>query len=150
MSASSPGAGAAERIPITGGLFTVEGGEARLVGGHCPACGRCHFPAFHLCPYCSAGGCTERRLGRRGTLRLFTVVTNRPPGYRGAVPFGFGVVELPEKLRIISRLTEARLDRLRVGQPMLLVLTPLHVDDEGREVVSYAFAPEETDAGAPP
>jgi uncharacterized OB-fold protein len=131
-----------EQVPVTEGLFVMDG-EARLIAGYCGGCGRFHFPRFASCPYCSAEGCAERTIGPRGVLRLFTTVVNRPPGYRGEVPFGFGVVELPEGLRIISRLTETRVERLGVGQPMRLVVTPLHVDDEGREVVSYAFAPEE-------
>jgi uncharacterized OB-fold protein len=76
-----------------------------------------------------------------GSLWGWTTVTTAPPGYRGEVPFGFGVVELPEGLRVITRLTEPAPDRLEQGQPMRLVLTPLHVDEEGRSVVTYAFAP---------
>jgi uncharacterized OB-fold protein len=68
-------------------------------------------------------------------------VTAAPPGYRGEVPFGFGVVELPEGLRVLSRLTEADPARLRAGQAMALVVVPLHVDDEGRSVTTFAFAP---------
>ena len=30
-----------------------------------------------------------------------------PPGYLGEVPFGFGVVELDEGLRVLGRLTES-------------------------------------------
>jgi uncharacterized OB-fold protein len=131
-----------ERVAVTEGLF-ADDGEPRLIAGFCFGCERFHFPRFASCPYCSAEGCVERPVGPRGVLRLFTTVVNRPPGYRGDVPFGFGVVELPEKLRVISRLTENRVEQLRVGQAMRLVVTPLHVDDEGREVVTYAFAPAE-------
>ena len=66
-----------------------------------------------------------------------------PPGYPGPVPYGFGVVELDDGLRVITRLTEARLDRLRPGLAVRLVLEPLFTDDEGRAVISYAFAPAE-------
>lgn len=131
-------------VPVQAGLFALDGaGGGTLIGGYCETCTRHHFPRFAVCPYCSADGSIERPLGRRGVLRLFTTVLNRPPGYRGEVPFGFGVVELPEKLRIISRITETNLARLRIGQTMRLVFTPLHVDDDGREVVSFAFAPAE-------
>jgi uncharacterized OB-fold protein len=77
-----------------------------------------------------------------GSLWGWTAVTTAPPGYRGEVPFGFGVVELPEGLRVITRLTEPDPERLSFGEPMRLVLVPLHVDEEGRDVVTYAFAPE--------
>ena len=61
--------------------------------------------------------------------------------YERDVPFGFGVVELPEGLRVITRLTEADPSRLVFAQPMQLDVVPLHVDDNGRTVVTYAFAP---------
>ena len=68
---------------------------------------------------------------------------NRPPGYRGEVPYGFGVVQLSDGLRVVTRLTESDLARLRPGMPMRLVIVPLHHNDEGRAVLSYAFAPAE-------
>jgi uncharacterized OB-fold protein len=52
------------------------------------------------------------------------------------IAFGFGVVELPEGVRVITRLTESDPHALEHGQPMRLVLTPLHDD-----VVTYAFEP---------
>jgi uncharacterized OB-fold protein len=76
-------------------------------------------------------------------LWAWTAVTHPPPGYRGEVPYGFGVVELPEGLRVVSRLSEADPGRLRAGQPVHLVLETLHTDDDGRSVVTYAFAPDE-------
>ena len=68
-------------------------------------------------------------------------MTAAPPGYRGEVPFGFGVVELPEGLRVITRLTEADPAALRFGQPMRLAIVPLHADDDGTTVTTYAFEP---------
>lgn len=129
-----------QRVAIHDGLFTDDG---KLLAAHCPDCGRWHFPADADCPYCSAERCETRTLAGTGTLWLYTGVRNRPPGYEGEVPFGFGVVELPEGLRIITRLTEPDPAALRVGMPMCLAIVPLHVDAVGREVVTYAFAPAE-------
>jgi uncharacterized OB-fold protein len=70
------------------------------------------------------------------------VVASRPPGYRGPLPYGFGVVEIDgADLQVITRLTEADLERLRPGLPVTLVIEPLFSDDEGAQVASYAFAP---------
>ena len=66
---------------------------------------------------------------------------SQPPGYRGPLPYGFGVVELPEGLRVVTRLTESNLDRLRDGLAMRLVVEPLFTEDDGTAVLSYAFAP---------
>ena len=129
-----------ERVPVHEGLFTDDG---KLLAAQCPDCIRWHFPADADCPYCSGGHCETKTLSDTATLWLFTGVRNRPPGYTGDVPFGFGVVELPEGLRIIARLTEADPARLRFGQPMRLAIIPSHVDEEGREVMTYAFAPDE-------
>jgi uncharacterized OB-fold protein len=84
-------------------------------------------------------------LSPRGTLWAWTTVTAPPPGYRGETPYGVGVVELPEGIRVIARLTESDAGALEVGQSMELRIVPLHTDDEGRTVVTFAFAPE----GAP-
>ncbi|MGH7785951.1 MAG: Zn-ribbon domain-containing OB-fold protein [Candidatus Binatia bacterium] len=132
-----------ESVPVTGGLFATQpDGSAALLGGACPDCGKHHFPASPDCPFCSGERCTTQPLSSRGTLRLFTTVVNRPPGYVGEVPFGFGVVELPEGVQLISRLTESDPARLAFGMPMRLALVPLHVDESGRTVLTYAFAPE--------
>jgi uncharacterized OB-fold protein len=133
---------AAELVPVTPGLFTLEAdGSGCLIGGYCPSCARYHFPCFPSCPYCSAEGCQERLLSRRGTLVLFTSVRNRPPGYQGEVPFGFGIVELPEEIRIVARLTQSDPEQLRPGMAVVLALTSVDTDEQGRTVVSYAFAP---------
>jgi len=83
-------------------------------------------------------------VGPAAHLRLFTVVQNAPPGYRGTLPFGFGVVELDDTgLEVITRLTVADPAQLRPGQPVTLVLEPLF-EDEGTAVLTYAFAPTVT------
>jgi uncharacterized OB-fold protein len=76
-----------------------------------------------------------------GTLWAWTAVTSAPPGYQGEVPYGLGVVELPEGIRVIARLTEGNPAALVSGQAMQLRIVPLRTDTEGRDVVTYAFAP---------
>ena len=128
---------------ITEGLFVIEAEGPRLLAGRCAACGKLHFPAAPVCPYCGADGALETRVGPAARLCLYTAVRSRPPGYRGEVPYGFGVVELEDGLRVITRLTEARLERLRPGLALRLVAEPLCTDDDGTAVLSYAFRPEE-------
>lgn len=126
------------RVPIRDGLFTD---EPRLLGSRCRQCRGHHFPRHVVCPYCSSGDVVPAELSPTGRLWAWTAVTAAPPGYRGEVPFGFGVVELPEGVRLVTRLTESDPARLAAGDDMALVLVPLHVDDEDRQVVTYAFTP---------
>lgn len=125
-------------VPVHDGLFTMD--PPRLVGGRCEDCGRHQFPRLTTCPYCSGDRIVEALLSERGTLWGWTAVTAAPPGYRGDVPFGFGVVELPEGLRVITRLSLPD-DEFTFGMPMQLQLATLHTNDEGEDVVTYEFAP---------
>jgi uncharacterized OB-fold protein len=127
--------------PVRDGLFgRDDDGTPFLVGGRCRECGRDHFPAQSSCPYCGADGAEEIRLPATGRLWGWTSVLTAPPGYRGEVPFGFGVVELDgDGLRVVTRLEEADPGRLKFGQPVRLVVVTLHSDDEGNPVETYSF-----------
>jgi uncharacterized OB-fold protein len=129
-------------VPVRQGLFT-DADPPHLLGGRCTVCGHHHFPRHDICPYCASPATEAADLSATGRLWAWTAVTHPPPGYSGAVPYGFGVVELPEGLRVITRLTEADPGKLRADQPMRMVIEALHVDEEGRGVVGYAFAPDE-------
>jgi uncharacterized OB-fold protein len=128
-------------IPVRDDLFAISD-PPRLLGGRCDDCGRHHFPRLTTCPYCSSDRITAEELSTRGTLWGWTAVTSAPPGYRGEVPFGFGVVELPEGLRIITRLSYP-VDEFTFRMPMTLRLVHLHAGDDGEPVVTYEFTPEE-------
>lgn len=127
---------------VRDGLFTLDE-PPRLIGGCCEDCGRYQFPLLTTCPYCSSDRITRAELSTRGTLWGWTAVTAPPPGYEGEIPFGFGVVELPERLRIITRLSYP-VDHFAFGMPMELRVVPLHTDDRGNTVVTYEFTPEES------
>jgi len=123
--------------PVHEGLFA----DDHLIGGRCGTCAHHHFPAAPTCPYCRSTDVVEVVLSDTGTLWAWTAVTAPPPGYRGEVPFGFGVVELPEGIRVVTRLTEPDPARLSFGMPVRLAIVPLHTADDGTTVVTYAFGP---------
>jgi uncharacterized OB-fold protein len=129
-------------VPVQEGLFTTTD-PPHLLGGRCTVCGHPHFPHHDVCPYCASDRTEPAELSATGRLWAWTAVTHAPPGYDGPIPYGFGVVELPEGLRVITRLTEADPARLWRDQPMHLVIEPLHTDDAGHHVVGYAFAPDQ-------
>ncbi|HVA02268.1 MAG TPA: OB-fold domain-containing protein [Acidimicrobiales bacterium] len=126
-------------VAVRVGLFT-DTDPPRLLGSRCQACGRHHFPRHDTCPYCAADGALPVELSDTGVLWSWTAVTIAPPGYGGDLPYGFGVVELPEALRVVTRLTETDPSRLSAGQSMAMVVVPVGVDDEGHRVMTYAFS----------
>jgi uncharacterized OB-fold protein len=137
-----------ERIMVRAGLFT-DADPPALLGSHCLHCGSTLFPRTDTCAYCATEGPEAVELSRAGTLWAWTAVTAPPPGYAGDVPFGVGVVELPEGVRVIGRLTESDPAALSAGQQMELRVVPLHQDADGNDVVTYAFSPTPAPASAP-
>ncbi|MCZ7525359.1 MAG: Zn-ribbon domain-containing OB-fold protein [Acidimicrobiia bacterium] len=140
---------ATTRVPIAEGVFTWPSEEPRLVGGRCPSCGVVTFPHQAGCPRCGES-MEPTELARRGTLWSFTTQGFLPKWpYTGPEtdetfePFTLGYVELPGEVMVESRLTETDPARLRIGMAVELVIVPFRVDEDGREVVTFAFAPVE-------
>jgi uncharacterized OB-fold protein len=123
---------------VRDGLFTEDGA---LLGSKCTNCGNVLFPRVDSCTYCATEDPAPVELSRQGTLWAWTAVTAPPPGYQGEVPFGIGIVELPEGIRVITRLTESDPSALHAGEAMEVRLVQLHSDAEENDVVTYAFAP---------
>jgi uncharacterized OB-fold protein len=141
----------AHPVPVADGLFTWPSDEPRLIGGSCRSCGTTTFPEQASCPRCCGEEMESRLLEARGTLWSFTVQGFRPkPPYAGPDPFepyGVGYIELPGEVIVESRLTVSDAEQLRIGMPMRLVVERFRQDEEGNDVVTFAFAPERA-AGA--
>ncbi|MFE9649210.1 Zn-ribbon domain-containing OB-fold protein [Streptomyces sp. NPDC006365] len=140
--------------PVAEGLFTwppSADAPPRLIGSECTACGLVSFPTATHCVQCAGTESKERLLSDRGTLWTYTTQNFRPPSppYDGPEAFEeytVGYVELPGELLVEGRLTEPDPEKLRIGQPMRLTLVPYTVQDDGTEVMTFAFAPAEDDA----
>jgi uncharacterized OB-fold protein len=116
----------------------VEGPQ--LIGSRCRSCGTTVFPRQESCPRCTGSDNEDRLLPSRGTLWSFTVQGFPPkPPYAGpaGVPYGVGYVQLGDEVIVEARLTESDPERLRIGDPVHLVLVPLN-----DEISTFAFAPD--------
>jgi uncharacterized OB-fold protein len=136
------------QVPIHQGLFTWPSDEPRLLASRCTDCGNHMFPVQRDCPRCSGSSAETVELPSRGTLWTWTVQNYPPkaPPYAGDVdpetftPYGVGYVELDGKIRVESRLTISDPEALEIGMEMELVVDPLYRDENGDEVVTFAFA----------
>jgi uncharacterized OB-fold protein len=134
------------QVPIAEGVFTSLDEQTQLVGSRCTACGIVTFPAQESCPRCASTDMAEHPLARQGRLWAWTTQSFPPPSpYAGPtgkdfVPFGVGYVDLGE-VKVEARLTSADPDVLQHGMEMELVLVPLRTDDDGNDVMTFAFAP---------
>ena len=112
-----------------------------LLGGRSRSSGRFTFPLpqdldeYELVEFPSTG-----------VIWSYTVQRMAPkaPPYRGPMPFepfAVGYVELPETLIIEARLTGFDFAELHIGLPVALTAVPLYRDDDGTQVLTFAFAP---------
>lgn len=136
------------RTPVADGIFTWPAEEPQLIGSRCTACGIVTFPAQESCPRCAATSMEEQLLAKRGRLWAWTTQNFPPPSppYAGPTgdafePYGVGYVELPGEVKVETRLTEADPGALAAGMEMELVVVPFRTDDEGNEIMTFAFRP---------
>jgi len=143
------------QVAIAEGLITLDADEPRLIGSRCPACGAFTFPAQEGCPSCTVMGMEPVQLSRTGTIWTWTSQEFLPPSppYSGPetaetfAPYYVGFVELEGELRIESRLVGFGDEPPHIGQRVEAVLVRFRADEEGRDVMTYAFAPIEESAG---
>ena len=127
-----------EPRPVVDGVFVAD--PPALLGARCTGCREHHFPRLDQCPYCGHESVEPVSLSGPGTLWGWTTVLTPPPGYLGTVPYGFGVVELPEGLRVISRLSVPDAS-WTFGQSMQLRVVVLGSTADGEQVTAWEFTP---------
>jgi uncharacterized OB-fold protein len=134
------------QVPIAEGLYTWPSANPQLIGSKCSACGEVAFPKQSSCPSCTSASTEEILLSRRGTLWTWTVQRFPPPppfvGDRESFePYGVGYIELPEGIRVESRLTTDDAEALEIGMEMELVIQKFVDGDDGNELMTFAFQP---------
>ena len=120
-------------------------GRPRLIGSHCENCGEVYFPKKPKgwCVHCQHQTLEDVLLSPRGRISTITVVQQQPAGgfYHGPVPYAYGLVDMPEGVRVLSRITANDLGAIQVGSEAELVIRSLHEDQEGRDVITFMFTP---------
>lgn len=119
----------------------------QLIGSKCASCSAVVFPRQDRCPRCSAGGMSAVKLPRKGTLVAWTTQGFAPgapyigPAGKDFVPFGVGLVQLDDVVRVEARLTESDPEKLKWGMDVELTMIPFATDAEGNEIITFAFQP---------
>jgi uncharacterized OB-fold protein len=135
------------QIPCRDGLWSMPSSpdeKPQLIGSQCPSCGEIFFPANPVCVNCQNQTMKDIKLSRRGKVWTYTTVMLAPPQwYQGPVPFDLGYVELPEGVRIWTRLLGAEAGTFKIGQEVELDIDVMQEDGEGNEILGYCFVPAE-------
>jgi uncharacterized OB-fold protein len=133
---------------VSEGLFEWPSESPRLLGSRCDHCEFVTFPQQDSCPRCGLSDTTTTALATTGTLWTWTRQRFLPknPPYLGREsakefkPYAVGFIELPEG-RVEARLAVAPDEALEIGMEMELTVVPFATDEDGTEVLTYAFRP---------
>lgn len=112
-----------------------------LSGSKCKGCGAVFFPQKKICTKCYKKDHMEKvSLSRKGKLSTFAVSSRSHIGLE--TPYAAGYIELPEKVRFFSLLSECEpYNELEVGMDMEMIIEKMKTDEFGYEVLVYKFKP---------
>lgn len=139
------------QVSINDNVLELSAEGPRLKGMRCKTCGNHVFPFQKGCPKCAGTDVEPVDLGTRGTLWAWTIQGFPPkaPPYLGEAdpekfkPYGVGYVEIPGQTKVEARLTESDPTKLKEGMEMELTVEPISKDEDGNDIVTYAFKPVE-------
>ncbi|CAJ1494136.1 OB-fold domain-containing protein [[Mycobacterium] kokjensenii] len=119
-----------------------------LIGSQCSDCQFTVWPRQDYCPRCSGAKMQDQLLPRQGTLTAWTTqgfVPKLPYAggetAEGFAPYGVGLVRLGDVVQVEARLTESDPEKLQFGMDVELTMVPFYVDDDGTEILTWAFQP---------
>ena len=135
-----------KRIPIEEGLFKVPTNEEPgcLIASKCRSCGTHFHPKRIVCANCYSEDQEEVALSNRGKIYTYTISRVSYPGAQVPSPFITGQVEMPEKVQVLSLITDLDLDKVTIGTEVELYFWKTGEDEQGNEVMAYAFRPAST------
>ena len=105
------------------------GEPTALLASLCRACGRAEFPRRTTCPACGADADLALLRGP-ARLTVSTAVLAQPPGSKVEAPYGVGVAEFPQGLRVIG---------LLVGDPRIGATVDVVVHEPYEGGSTFAF-----------
>lgn len=138
---------AENKVPALTDLFQWEADGVHLRSARCGSCGTCFFPEYHEQhrPGCSREGVEKILLGRIGKLASYTVQHYMPPlpfrTEKDITPYPIGMVEFPEGIQVVGIMVDYTEDDLVLGRDVETTTFTLYRDDQGQEVVTWAFRP---------
>lgn len=122
-------------------LNSAKDGKPHLLGSRCKVCGSFFFPQQLLCTECfSEGTLEEYPLSDKGEIYSFTIVEREslaPKGFK--VPYAYGYIDLPEGVRVLSKIIDWTPETLKLGAPVKMVLEEIREDPSGEKVMGFRF-----------
>ena len=110
----------------------------RLEAAKCKKCGKIFFPPRLVCNACAHREFEEIKLPWEGTLVSYTIIRTPPPSFADQGPFAVGIIEVVPGLQITCQIVDVDLDKLFMGQKLLLEFRLIQKDGK-RGVLCYGY-----------
>jgi uncharacterized protein len=113
----------------------------RMLGSRCDKCGNETFPPSNVCRLCKSEKLTPVEMPRTGKLLSFTLQKESVSGFEEQEPMVFGLVELPNRVKLVAQLVDVPYDSLAIGQRVRAVFRRIKSDGpSGQIYYGYKFS----------
>ena len=112
-----------------------------LIGTHCEECKNDFFPQRKICPVCRRKGkLKEKQMPTTGKIYSFTLVTGGPVGFDYETPYHLAIVELDNKVKILTQIVDSDDDKIKIGQSVKAMFRRIQTHgEEGLIAYGYKF-----------
>lgn len=118
-------------------FMTDRAGRVRLVAGYYKDSDSYTFPKYLVDPKSFSDDVEERPLSPTGILHSFTIVRRSMPEF--PVPYALGLVDFPERVRVMAQVETDNFEELKIGDEMGVTVGNVKKTADGRDVKSYKF-----------
>jgi uncharacterized OB-fold protein len=95
--------------------------EGKFLIQQCEDCERFQYHYRGFCCHCWSSNVRDHPIDGTGEVWTFTVVErNNSPGFRELVPYVVALVELPERIRVLTNVINVDPDAVEIGMPVRL------------------------------
>ena len=110
-----------------------------LIGSYCETCKTDFYPSRKVCPNCRRGGkLSEKAMPQSGTIYSFTEVFSGPSGFEYETPYFLALIELENKVRILSQIVDSPKDKISIGAKVSACFRKINEDGE-EGIISYGL-----------
>ncbi len=102
--------------------------EGKIMGTLCKKCGARYFPPRADCANCFSSDMDWFEMPKKGKLETFTVAYYAPYGFEMDCPYGMGVVDYGNNLKLFARISKGlKLEELK--NDMEVTVKPVRYED---------------------
>jgi hypothetical protein len=110
----------------------------RLEAGKCKKCGKVYFPPRIICAECKSQEFETVNLQREGKILTYTIIRVAPSQFVDQTPYAMGIVELNDKVKILSQIADCDLDKLEIGQKVRIEFRKIYQEGEAG-IICYGY-----------